>query len=613
MALLDMMTERNTADSSTKQPAIATDANNGVMEDAFVSTSTSQKLDADLYSAIDTGDGADGLSGSGNLNFLTLQAQQNDLLGNSLFSTDNTQGQEVTLGGLGSALASKSLPTASGLFYTGGPSGSGDGSAENITAPQQMTVSNLATNPTTAAPSINNSDNMLSTDGAIGTALSGLDGNSGMGRDGQSGINGLIGPQGISGINGINGADGRDGQNGGGDGCCGPNIDIDILNISDLTLVNITNLGDVISLNPVITTITTIINPLLPLLGGDGQAPGDTDLLIDLDLSDALNLGGLPVVGNVIGDLTTVLPVVGSVLGTVDGLLTQNTHVILDPVESIIGDIDIDLGALGQSLLEGGSLTLGLEGVLGTSALPPLDVTIPLPDTIGLVEDILADPTAAIEGALEGLGGLLADGDQTGDSDLVVGDALGIGEIPLVDSLLTQNVHITLDPVEAITCDIDLNLAAAASDLLDGGSLDASLDGLLLGETLEALDLYLTTPDTGSVIEDILHADVAAALDTLTEPLTSDPHETLGSLLDGGDLGSVLGDATALWPETPVESIVENTIDSVLGASSCDGLIAPVGSVAEGLGLLDGLGGISGGSASGGNTTSGGLLGGLFG
>ncbi|MCQ8783767.1 hypothetical protein, partial [Mangrovibrevibacter kandeliae] len=145
---------------------------------------------------------------------------------------------------------------------------------------------------------------------------------------------------------------------------------------------------------------------------GDPSDPSDTDLVLDADL-------GLPVAGD----------------------LTADAEVGLDPVEALVGDIDLDLGA-----------DLDLSGAAGDVAL--------LDEDPFAVFDAL---DAELAGAVEIEGTLAGDGGEPLELDFASGDLTG-------DALLTDVVADVSDPTSDL---VSSSLSDASADIPDAGVIDS--------------------------------------------------------------------------------------------------------------------------------------------
>ncbi|MFT4277904.1 MAG: hypothetical protein QM576_16250, partial [Rhodopseudomonas sp.] len=274
--------------------------------------------------------------------------------------------------------------------------------------------------------------------------------------------------------------------------------------------------GLIDTIGDIITTIggggTQTTNPpdgTPPGGGGSTGTPGsgDTDLTLDLD---AALPGGLPI-----------------------DTITADLDVNLDPIEAIVGDIDLPIDA--DLDLSG----VDLGGVTGT-----------IGDTIGGIVD-------TIGGITDGLGTAPSGGS---DTDLTLDlDAALPGGLPI--DTVTADLGVNLDPVEAVVGDIDLpidaNLDLSGVDLGDvTGTIGDTLGGLTdtLGGITDGLG---TAPSDGTDTDLTLDLDAALPgglpIDTITADLdvNLDPIEAVVGDIDlpidanldlsGVDLGDVTG------------------------------------------------------------------------
>lgn len=696
------------------------------------------KLDADHYSAEDLDGVTESLFGSGNLNFMMLQAGQTDgAMALNHAGASHTDAETVP-GAPGDDLSGRATASAGTDTLTGRAGADSGGEAES---------GNFIASGNFANGTI----------GAIGAgSLAAKSGGSGALLDSRSfastGSNGTDG-------GGSDGGQGRDGSDGDPAGDIATNhfndtnlIDLtEVTNFVDNVFNEVTNLTEIFegdNLTDVVTNtvnstastlqtnITNILNQL-PILGGDGGInPPDNDISLngilpegeldvildpvedlagDLDIGVSLNsLLGDGETSNALGDTDLMLGGNLQLAGAPLGL--PQLHIGLDPVESLLGDIDLDLttsgnllGAVAPGLIDDAAGGTGLDSVQSVlaDALTPIatgllgtgddgggtDGDVQLGTDIGLgdlvenlglegtdlddlnlgndlaggVQSVALDPIEDLIGDIDLAAdiGLMGGGEtdnSAGDSDLSVPLDLGLADNGLSDIA----IDIPLDPVEEIAGDIDIDLGLAVNllgDTADGlvndgaggtgdstiisnlgddlGALgddviedihadladtlpDASLDDLLggadndiagdLGDALGALedsiiddvaaDLADALPDTG--LDDLLGEmdnDIIAAIDLLPGG------ENAGE--NGEDSGGMLADDVIGW----TEAVIPDAGDLLGGlADSGDAgsiLPDPVGQIAEGLGgLLDG-------GSSGGGGLGGGLLGnqggGLFG
>lgn len=414
-------------------------------------------------------------------------------------------------------------------------------------------------------------------------------------------------------------------------------------------------IGDIdisLDLNNALLDGIPVVSDLLGGLLGNGGGTGDTDAAIG-------GLGGLLNAGVVNGVAETILNPVEDLLGDIDiggavglGLLgldsgqtgpdtdisiplnigiLDNTvlggdalHISLDPLENIIGDVDLDLGVAtnllgdvaaplfdtiaggtgGDTILSGlGDAVSGLAGGLLSTNDAAGDTDLAIETGIGLldhgllgnaldvalnpVENILGDIDIGAAIGLDLLGG--ADASAT-DTDISIPLDIAFIDNPLP----IDGIHIPLDPIEALIGDVDIDLSIAANLLGDvaGGLIDTAAggsgtDGILpsignaltdiasgdldsgVGELLGGLfDVLEFTMDNAISIVDAAPTSTGGLdLDALTGGLTNG----LTDMLGGGDTGS--------WAETILPNAGDllggGLLDSITGGSLLSGLPDP--------------------------------------
>ena len=269
-------------------------------------------------------------------------------------------------------------------------------------------------------------------------------------------------------------------------------------------------------------------------LFGGGHGGND----VDIDLNTDSNILSQFPVGDAVNDI------LGNLL---------DVEVTLDPLEAILGDIDIpvnlDLNALNPSQL----LNTIVDG------------------------DILFDSGSGL------LGGILGNDNET-DTDLSLDLGLGLGDVipggGLLDSIL--DIDIGLDPIESLLGDIDIGIDLQA--------------GLLNPQELLSIEIGSFNGDgvVGGIVDAVLGSD-----------------GILGNVIGDG-LSAIIP-----WPEASVgggnSGGLGGVLDNVLGGGGGISLPDPIGSITEGLGtIFHGASSSHGGSSSGGGLI-GGLFGGLFG
>lgn len=514
------------------------------------------RLDADMFTADDLDGVTEGLTGSGNLNYLVLQSQQT----NESFAVHDPfdiKGSDFT----GSDLIGP------GAFGVPGPDGNGVRAAGNNAGKGAEPGDNLANmndldsgDPATAVPEGGNHGAVSAVTNFGSSTLDtsnasdiynrffesevGRDGINGIDGIGQNGGDGLPGPIGDNGNNGNDGNDGRDG-----------------------------------------------VNPEPP----DDPPPGPTD---DVDLQ-------VDIISDIIG---------------------VDLDVILDPIENLVGDIDIDVDAVLGDLLstDDGILpnpSIVIDGLIGGVQLIDdlnLDVVLApvenlLTDIVGAVNPALGgllpflpDPLNLVTGILDGLNG-------DGDTDLLINTDLGLPDILGLGGLGAINLDIPLDPLEMLLGDIDLDLSVESmmNDLLTGGLTIPVVDISLLstGDVLSNLDAVLSTDDllggASNLIDNLVSGDLlgdsgllgdGALLDgvlgedgILGEGLLGGDLLGGGGLLEGGGLDGINNALESLLGDIADGDPAGDLLDGLLsGDLAQDGIVGDVVDAVTG-GLLDGL------------------------
>ncbi len=649
-------------DASFSAPPVAA-TNNAPSADAALLTDApvqTHKLDADLYMTGDLDGITESLFGSGNLNYLLLQARQTDAAG----SGNGFDGMDAALADpyAPSWLLAAARNIAAGLQ----PAGM-DGAMLGTN-----TAEGLNSGPVSAFAG-NDAARALSGDGIDGNILANIarlmdappqsstvnDRDDNTDDDDDNGDNDNDDNGG-----GDNGGGDNGGNNGGNNGG-----DIDILGDNNIGL-------PVIDIN---------LDPLENIVGdidlgiGIGFDPDD-GLSIDLDtvLLDIPVLDGVinidipllnPLIGEVLtiadpvvdivtgiaqplldGVSTTVESIIGSLLGApppMNGDYDLQVHtdlgipdldVNLDVLENIIGDIDI---ALGLDAVGGNGIGITLDGLAADLPVITLDTQINAPVIMPVVNGALApvsdmlsnltspetlsgifdNPAEAAEDIIGGVAGSLQD-IVTGTTEGIVSSledtlgSIGQSDHSADDSdLAVQNdvglpqIDINLDTVENITGDIDLGLGLQQGDNGLTLGLDTTLAGIqILDDVSITIDIPLVTPITGDVIDiaQCLLGEAASDEGTangamaLLDSTLQGTEDLLGTLLGSGPQGG--GDAA--WPQLDAGSLLGSEGLGGLVSGVTDGALhlpEPVGNIVEGLGLLPS-----------GSDHGGGLLSGLF-
>ena len=248
------------------------------------------------------------------------------------------------------------------------------------------------------------------------------------------------------------------------------------------------------------------------------------------------------------------------VLGTNDINLPE-VDINLDPLEDIVGDIDI-----GVDISHGeDGITIGIDTVL--LDIPVLDATVnldvplvnPVVDAVlDITDPVLGGVTDTVQPIVDGIGdtvesiidSLLGEPwDNNGDVDLSVHQDLGLPQI-----------DVNLDVIENIVGDIDIVADIDRTD--DGVSID--LDTIVADIPLVNADLDLDVPIVMPVVNDIVDP-VAGLLDNVTsadtlENLVDNPFETLGDIVE--DAVETVGDVIE-GAVTGLQDAVEDTLSQI--------------------------------------------------
>lgn len=555
------------------------------------------KLDADEYMANDIDGVTESLLGSGNLNFLMMQASQTD--------EAMTNANPFTIAGSDVALPASGL--AGGNSFATPASAGGktdtsmdrafdmpsalDGIADSGASGQTYTAGTLG-----AASAAANSQSLspLSDVTSFSSASTGSNGSNG--NNGNNGTNGVDGDGGGSTIinNTTNNVTNNDNTVIDNSVTIG-DTNIDIINENILeTVENIYNTTNDF-LTTVVNNTTDIINNIFngnPLdLGPIGVSlDAVLDDLLDLDL-DLINGDNILSVINETIDLSPVTNLVEGLTGDIiadiglDVVLDPfqydnspgdydlhvgldlldlglpNLDIPLNPVEFLLGDIDIGLDLTedlltGLPLLGGGTADtdLGLTGLETVADLTP--VTNLVENLVNPVEDLAGDLDILADLHLDLLG--LGTDDAGPDTDIVVPL-----DLDLVDSdLLGNDLEISLDPVESLLGDIDLDLTVAgdvlgniADGLIDNEAGGSAADNILsdLGDTVSGvvdgvLDMEGNAGDTDIFLDTGLEILDTELVDNATGMILDPVENILGDIDVTGDTGFDLlnhGDSTS--------------------------------------------------------------------
>ena len=474
------------------------------------------KLDADEYMAKDIDGVTESLLGSGNLNFLMMQAGQTDeaIANTNPFDvTDNDLNLSPTNYMGGSSVMPTAAMGTSSDFSTGNGFGMGalDG-ASSGTSGLSAALGDAASGMAAIAPA-GGSYYASSALSATGT-----------------GINGNSGTSGISGDSGLNGSNGIDGN--GGDTTINNttnNATNNVTNVTENTLIDNSSILESVEniyndtthlLTEVVNDVTDIVNNIFD---GNPLDIGPIGVNLDGALDDLLNLNldfinGDQTLG-VLDEAVDLSPATNLVDGlTGDILANAGLDVIVDPLQYDDSPNDYDIHAgLDLMGLDLPSIDLPLDAVefltgdidIGFDAgqdviglLPPIlggadngDTNLDIPvlgniaplDPVTDIVDGLFNPVEDFAGDFDILGNLHADllglgEDGTGaDTDLTMPLDLNL----LGTDLLTNGLEIPLDPVENLLGDADLDLGVAGNLL--GDTADSLIDSITGGTGTENL------------------------------------------------------------------------------------------------------------------------------
>lgn len=488
-----------------------------------MATDTNQtgKLEADLFGAEDLDGMTESLMGSGSLNYLVLQSQQTDLAAMTTNGDPENTGETGLTnlgGGTVARLTSPQETAGQARDFQMASADAGDLSAALASgagiarAVMSDTTSTGGQNSTQSYASAEFESQTTSFSNTGFTSKSSVE--TGLrGAPGESGQNGSDGVSGSDGSNGNNGSNGANGQDGGGDGGPDINTDINIVIDTDVDIDVVNNLQ--VNLGDVTNTVINILDWILP---DNPQDPNDTDLVVDLGL-----------------------------IGPID--LQQQIDVLLDPVENIMGDIDINI--VPDIDLGNGVVSLEADALLAGISLPPVDLDIDAGTLLtesgigGVVETLQDTATNLVDGLpIDPLvGDLLAPPPAGGDTDLM----LGLGATPL-DDILPSDVHVPLDIAESIVGDIDLNVAPEID--LSSGVIGLDAGGILADMPLP--EIGISTEDLG--VDQVIADVIPQELESLADDILSDGgNDILGLVTEAAGIEEITGDE----PFAALNGIVE--------------------------------------------------------
>ena len=332
--------------------------------------------------------------------------------------------------------------------------------------------------------------------------------------------------------------------------------------------------------------------------GPDLYNPDFASLVTNIDNSTGGDtiIGGNPtnIVQEIIGDVTGTNPV-GDLLDTLlgggdptDTDLTLNvagqnldlgTAVNLDPVENLLGDIDLNIGTglLGGADGQGGLLGLGIDGSADNGLLSPVMDTVDsllgnvqLGDA-GPANDALNTVGDTLQGATDLLGNVLdAAGSDTPLADVT--SAVTSGAESLLSNV-SDSLGTLAEPVTDTASNIVQDTTGLVGDVLDATGSDTPIadavtavsDGVnsLTGDVSQLTDSLLGSGNTADT-------DLTAQLGDINLGVNLDPVEQvlgnidLGVSATPGADGSLLGLDTTAVADNPILSPVTDAVDSLV-------------------------------------------------
>lgn len=302
--------------------------------------------------------------------------------------------------------------------------------------------------------------------------------------------------------------------------------------------------------DPVVNEVTDIVDELSA--GALGDVTDDVDALVDdvTDIADELlgdSLGGILGAGNDgdTGDDTDVALGLGLGEGSdanVDGAVEEVLDVALDPVEDLIGDVDLNIDGvlLGDGEIDNNAgdsdvtVDTGIDLVDNTLLAEGLDVPL------DPVEEIVGDIDLDVDLALDILGQqadpLIDAADGGSEEDNVLSE-IGDGLSEVVGGVLSGDGDAAQEGVEQI---VD-----AVGDIDDlAQELGLNLDDIGGGETQSSLVSDTLDPvieDLGDVVDDLTSGqseEITDGVNTLADNITDVADALTGGLTEG-----LLGDA----------------------------------------------------------------------
>ena len=339
--------------------------------------------------------------------------------------------------------------------------------------------------------------------------------------------------------------------------------------------------------DPVVNEVTDIVDELSA--GALGDVTDDVDALVDdvTDIADELlgdSLGGILGAGNDgdTGDDTDVALGLGLGEGSdanVDGAVEEVLDVALDPVEDLIGDVDLNIDGvlLGDGEIDNNAgdsdvtVDTGIDLVDNTLLAEGLDVPL------DPVEEIVGDIDLDVDLALDILGQqadpLIDAADGGSEEDNVLSE-IGNGLSEVVGGVLSGDGDAAQEGVEQIVDAV--------------GDLDQEL------EELDVLDDIIGDTDLGAILDNPLDlggdgvGDLDGIVSEIVDPVVNEVTDIVDEL-SAGALGDVTDDVDALVDDVTdiADELLGDSLGGILGAGN-DGDTGDDTDVALGLGLGEG-------------------------
>lgn len=373
----------------------------------------------------------------------------------------------------------------------------------------------------------------------------------------------------------------------------GVTVDIDTV-LLDVPVLDATVNIDVPLLNPVVDAVLDVTDPVLggvtetvqPLVDGIGdtieslidsllgQPPaddGDVDLAVHNDLGLPQIDVNLDVVEDIVGDIDIIVDI-----GHSDDGISLGVDTIVADIPLVHADIDLDVPVV-MPVVNGAVDPVAdlLENITSADTLENL-VDNPVGTAGEIVEDALETVTEVVEGVAGGLQEAVEDVlSQIGQQDTSPDDV----DIAISTPLGLPPIEISLDPIEAITGDIDLGLGLTENDGVLGIDLDTVVAGI---DLTEGQVLALEVPVVSPVLESLLDPEAApedmldSALGSIAETVedVAEIAENIGDTLqDGiGHITAGLEEGLGALGDTVENGIIGGgLVDDLLGGLSGSG------------------------------------------